>query len=646
MLFKRIYNWIKYKTLPSSFLFKNRLFIERDSKHRRILSNFGLSFRNSKWSNYENYNIKNKFRQTYIKYFIYSFYLFLFIFILYYFKKYYILSFFFNHISFIFWISIDTFDYYLSFFLWLFTISISLFFNFIYSYFFFNNFSNIKSNNNIFSNNSYKFLNLNTNTNPKDNYISKHDLNWILYSWLTNNKSKYNEQIIEHVFENEFNKNWWNNNYDFFIKLYKLVFLLNSNSEKNNSHFLKFNINLINNKNFKGDYSSLINSFNNTTLLNSNSSFIMSFLLNNYSNYFDLKNKSNNSLQLLNSRYEWNIYNFNNEIEYYSFLLKNKNGFFFLNDFNYQSFSYFISNFSELWVLNDFIKNQLNAAKWNRWLYRYSILHRKILKNSHKITLSKKLINSGFYDSKIFDKNIWATEHLNKINNIEIFSSIFRTYYNSIFDYTGTPFLNHKIYLNNNFNQKSSFNFLNLYENSYFWYLKRFYLFNTLNNNTIKSNINYKQNNLISSHPDNINIFNKYSVSLNYLLKSTFINLNNFSHVNNHYFNKDFNELLSLKNSEKFNFFSNFKDVFLLNNEIYLLSKDNLKLFYWITSTSGFKNNFFFFNYLSNNLITLNTNSKFFINNYNYNFSYWLAYSLINTDDLFLKDFCYLTLFY
>jgi hypothetical protein len=49
MLFQRLYNWIKYKTLPSSFLFKNRLFIERDSKHRRVLSNFGLSFRNSKW---------------------------------------------------------------------------------------------------------------------------------------------------------------------------------------------------------------------------------------------------------------------------------------------------------------------------------------------------------------------------------------------------------------------------------------------------------------------------------------------------------------------------------------------------------------------------------------------------------------------
>ena len=51
-MFKRLYNWLKLKTLPSSILFKNRLFVERDSKHRRIMSNFGLTFRNSKWSEY------------------------------------------------------------------------------------------------------------------------------------------------------------------------------------------------------------------------------------------------------------------------------------------------------------------------------------------------------------------------------------------------------------------------------------------------------------------------------------------------------------------------------------------------------------------------------------------------------------------
>jgi len=136
MLFQRLYNWIKYKTLPPSFLFKNRLFIERDSKHRRVLTNFGLSFRNSKWSNYESYNIKNNFKNLYFRYIFWIFFSLVTLLFVFYFKKYYIFFYFFNNLSFFFWISIDTFDYYLSFLIWLATISFSLLFNILYSFFF------------------------------------------------------------------------------------------------------------------------------------------------------------------------------------------------------------------------------------------------------------------------------------------------------------------------------------------------------------------------------------------------------------------------------------------------------------------------------------------------------------------------------
>lgn len=53
MLFKHFYTWIKFKTLPPSFLFKNRLFVERDSKRTRIFNNVGLTFRNERWTNWE-----------------------------------------------------------------------------------------------------------------------------------------------------------------------------------------------------------------------------------------------------------------------------------------------------------------------------------------------------------------------------------------------------------------------------------------------------------------------------------------------------------------------------------------------------------------------------------------------------------------
>jgi hypothetical protein len=47
-IFNKIYSNFKAKMLPPSLNSKNRLFIERDSKHRRITSNIGTTFRNSK----------------------------------------------------------------------------------------------------------------------------------------------------------------------------------------------------------------------------------------------------------------------------------------------------------------------------------------------------------------------------------------------------------------------------------------------------------------------------------------------------------------------------------------------------------------------------------------------------------------------
>ena len=73
MLLQRLYNWIKYKSLPTSFLFKNRLFIERNTKHRRIYSIFGALMRNSKWGNFELSNIKYQFRFNYTRYLLWSF---------------------------------------------------------------------------------------------------------------------------------------------------------------------------------------------------------------------------------------------------------------------------------------------------------------------------------------------------------------------------------------------------------------------------------------------------------------------------------------------------------------------------------------------------------------------------------------------
>ena len=73
MIFRRLYNWLKLKMLPPSISFKNRLYIERDSKTRRITSNLGLTFRNSKWTNYNRTDINLNIKFSWSK----SFFIFL-----------------------------------------------------------------------------------------------------------------------------------------------------------------------------------------------------------------------------------------------------------------------------------------------------------------------------------------------------------------------------------------------------------------------------------------------------------------------------------------------------------------------------------------------------------------------------------------
>ncbi len=643
MLFQRLYNWIKYKTLPSSFLFKNRLFIERDSKHRRVLSNFGLSFRNSKWSNYETYNIKLQFRKSYYRFIFWITVIFLFFGFLFYFNQYYILFYFFNNISFFFWISIDTFDYYLSFLTWIVTIFFSLMFNIVYSYFFFNNFSDTKLSNFNFKNNPALKFQLNTSIDSKNLYVSKHDLNWLLYSWLTNPEASKNQFILENLFESKMNKLWWNSYSDFFVKLYKLSYFLSLSSSNSSSFALKYKLTSFSNPFYKGSYSNTLNYFNNNSSLTNYSSLIFYYIINNYTNYFDKITTKTSSLNFLKNNFEWNLYNVNSELESNFLLLKSKSGMFFLDDFNYQKFSYFIFNFEELWSLNLFFKNQLNASKWNRWLYRYSILHRKILKFSHKITLSKRLINSGFYDSKIFNKNIWATEHLNKITANDSFSSFFYNYYADVFKKENISNSNYAVSLLNNGSQKDTLNLLNFYENSYFWYLKRFYLFNSLSNNFIKSKIKFSDFKTKEFNLSKDSTFTKYSMFLSYLLNSNFVNLNNYSHFNNSYFDVDVSYPYSTS------YYKSFKDLYLLSNDNDLLNKDNLNLFYWISSSFSKENSLSFFNYLNTFDLKIDSNygSHFFNTEINdtHNLNQWLIYSLINIDKFYLNDVVYLSLF-
>jgi hypothetical protein len=190
------------------------------------------------------------------------------------------------------------------------------------------------------------------------------------------------------------------------------------------------------------------------------------------------------------------------------------------------NFNTFISknNFINVW--NEVTNNQSKILKSNKFLYNYNILHRNSLKNSHKLTMTKSLITSGFYNDSLTNHNMWASGFLaNKPSADQIVKSELQVLYKDLYnDMFFTNFLNQ-----NSLNLfKTQLNLLSFYETSYLWYLKKFYNFNTLKNNNF--NLSFK------SHLNPTKSFSEKQIltlfSNKSLLKSTFINnyvINNYS---------------------------------------------------------------------------------------------------------------------
>jgi hypothetical protein len=636
VLFQRLYNWIKYKTLPPSILFKNRLFIERDNKNKRIMSNFGLSFRNSKWSSYSVYNIKTSFKQNYFNFFFFLFFIIFVIFFIINFKKYYLFSYSYNFLSFFFWFSLDSFDYYFSYFFWVIFSFFSFFFNSFYSYFFFNNFSN-RNFLNFSVTNSKNILNKNEKLS-----LSKNDTNWFFYSFFTSNgdKKKINEifdnKLIENLFSTNVNTKLWNVYSDFYLKLFKLTYFFNLTSSTKNSFFLSVFLNEIN-KLKTCNIGNFAHYFLNNTSFLTSYSFL--FFNNNNTNLFNLINKKN-EFYFLNSNKYWNIQTIENENNIYNFLINNKIGFFFFNNISHGKLNDFVQNNSEFNNFNLFIINQTKIAKINRWLYRYSILHRKLLKNSHKITMIKKILNFNFYSKNDFNKNLWTSEHLSKLfsknSNTFNFFNAFNSLNINFFTENNNSSSNELMYSKTN-NFFSITNGIKFYENSYFWFLKRFYIFNSLSNNSTYSNKTLS----VSRTNEKGNYFlNKKTLNENFYYKSYFS-----------FFNIYFNEIYYNFTNNNSNLFTskNLNDVFLNINEKDFFNKDRLEIFpYFLSNINNSSSDFFVFN----NLLKINTlnNNKRVIFFFNEPFVYSsitsnILFSNFNTDSFFLSDLNYFLMF-
>lgn len=510
------------------------------------------------------------------------------------FNSYFMFSYFFNNIYFILWSGIDAGDYLFSFIMWLALAFLSLISNFLHSYFFFNNFSNKKTPINLNKNfnffQAYKLQKKN-NTNSQ---LSKKDYKWVLYQWLktTNNSAVNQQKILEILYENNTIKKNWSNNYLFFNKLYKtlnyLILIENQSSinnfiEKQNNFYLK------NNSNGVFDINNyLIKFFKNKNNFN----LIINFYFWNQKNKYFINLKKNDSLLFLKNNNLWHFSKIINKTSnYYNHLLNIKFNNFYLSTFNFNKLNNFNILNNSYFILNNSILEQFTNAKWNRWLYKYSILHRKTFKTSHKLTLSKKLLNNVITNKTSF---LWAETFNFKFNNLNIQNM-----------QINDVLLNSQ---NNNPLTNANLNLLNNYESSYFWFLKRFYFFNFLNANRISTNLFFLNSN--SNVIVKNNEFNKYKLMSSYLLKVPTLFINQITYINNGKY-KNFS---LFNNNNKNNFFFNFnnKDIYLFNNDTFLFNKTNLFFFNWITSSNL---TYFSLNFKNINNCELYTENIFNANN-------------------------------
>lgn len=620
MLFKKLYNWLKFKTLPSSVLFKNRLFIERDSKHRRIMSNFGLTFRNSKWSDYALTNVSLKSKDNFFKIIKNTLILTLLFLIVIKFSKYYSLDLINNEVLHVWWLVCDGGVYFFTFTLWsLFGLVQILVTNLKTQIF--KTFYNIDIN-------TTEFVKKNIDLTNEKKLIPNELKKSIFHNWLTtnskNNTLTQNEKdlIIEKLFNETILNSNSNNNLKFFKNLYKISFYLTRN-DINHTQLSD----LINNSDDK-TY---------TFLENTNFNSLLKLTLN--------LNSTNDSIKTSSTKFKsnnnkWNLFAFDNELNSYSNLILNKQGLFYLNNTNFNKLNQQFAQNIELLTINNALSDQLQTFKWNRWLYRYSILHRKLIENSHKITMSKKLISTGFYDSNLMTKNIWASDFFSKNlnNNDNIISTQFNSLYGDVYNLNNN--LTKTTSELTNFNNSNTLSLLNFYEKSYFWYLKRFYLFNNLSTNQITStffkntfkNTNQTLNkslNIVSTQNTlNSLLLKSYSLTNVDFITSDYVNFNNLSTTNTvtNNFNKD---LLNLKKEDDL---LNLDNLEILNNLTGSLTfKKPTILFYKSDSYNTDVYKFLDFN-LSNEL---NNNTK--VSNNKITFS-----NLLNKSDIIFNKDLYL----
>lgn len=351
MLFQQIYNWLKFKTIPTSVIFKNRLFIERDLRKRKIMTNLGLTFRSSKWLLNSKKNIHKANLYIFNKIFIT---LVLIILAVIYYKILFFMIFllFFNSFSY-FWFFFESYSYYLLYIIWIFSSIFLYLMNLIFRQTLHT--FNVLSWETLLHERSSKleFYNIiddymEANKKPLT-YMTKLNLIKIWFIQTLNTKEIDNKFFI--LEDNQLFLNW--------LILYKNIFTITHLLSNFTNKFTLINLNIANFQSFNT---------NNMTL------HLIS-LLTNKGTKLGLTNPSTLTLNILFNGTDFIYFNRLTPLNTNIYTLTNP-------------FTAFIFNTNMLNI-------SLNLRSY-RWFYKYSTLHRQLFKTLNDLTRTLDLVNTSF----------------------------------------------------------------------------------------------------------------------------------------------------------------------------------------------------------------------------------------------------------
>lgn len=467
-----------------------------------------------------------------------------------------------NSFVYVIWSCADCSYYYLTFASWWFFAIFIKINNFILSNFSFNNFSQNPTTS--FLERPFSDFDLPEESFYKKKLISKEDVDYYSNLWINITKIPQKKIIVEEMFNKDIKPATWLKKYNFFKFNYLFTDFTNKISSQIVSYRVNRKLNKILKENCEGDYVKLDKYISQTDLYQNHMMTCLLFFLKKES-YFDKASKRFNSTRHLDHKNDWNLYSIINQEKKTPFTRRSRIGSFFFKQISQKEILDFITNSDEFKNVELDIKNNLKGAKFHRWLYRYSTLHRKSLRFTNKILAGKKNLFHPGHLSSFYNNNLWKNLDKLPLKNSFIYpTSLNISKSNQIYFFNSTCFTQ---------SDEQTPQAVSFYESGYLWLIKKFYFFNYSKTNNVKTK--FSQNTRIFFK----NSFEKQTnfKTHTYLVQN--LNRSSISALNLYDLNNDFDDYdsIEIKLTGVFQKTSIFKDLYISFSESTLLNNEALR---------------------------------------------------------------------